>query len=159
MRPNTQQPSGCEDRVSLYEEVTDRIVRELETGTVPWVQPWETSSAALGLPRSASTRRNYSGINILILWDAVIGQGFTSPEWLTFRQALSLGGHVRKGERGTVICYADTFFPKDERERARQEGDDPVTVAFPFGRAQIWPAGRLRTRCAPLRCANACQSS
>lgn len=130
MHPTTQQPSGCESRVSLYEEVTNRIVRELETGTVPWVKPWETSNATLGLPRSATTRRHYSGINILILWDAVIKHGFASQEWLTFRQALSLGGHVRKGERGTVICYADSFIPKDERERAAAEGDDPLAVSF-----------------------------
>jgi len=130
MHPTTQQPADCESRVSLYEEVTNRIVRELETGIVPWVQPWETSNATLGLPRSAATRRHYSGINILILWDAVIKHGFASQEWLTFRQALFLGGYVRKGEHGTVICYADNFIPKDERERARAEGDDPSAVPF-----------------------------
>ena len=97
MHPTTHQPSDREIRTSLYEEVTGRIVRELETGIVPWVQPWETSSADLGLPRSAATGRHYSGINILILWDAVIRQGFASQDWLTFRQALALGGHVRKG--------------------------------------------------------------
>jgi len=129
MRPNTQQSSD-QPRASLYDEVTDRIVTELEQGIVPWAQPWAGSGAALGLPRSATTRRNYSGINILILWNAVIKRGFTSQEWLTFRQALSLGGHVRKGERGTVICYADSFVPRGERERAREQGEDPSTVPF-----------------------------
>jgi len=130
MRPNIEQQTGCEARVSLYEEITDQIVAELESGTVPWVQPWASSDASLGLPHSAATRRNYSGINILILWNAVIKRGFASQEWLTFRQALSLGGHVRKGERGTVICYADSFIPKGERERARESGDDPSAVPF-----------------------------
>ncbi len=94
------------------------------------MQPWETSGVSLGLPRSAAPRRNYSGINILILWNAVIKRGFCSQEWLTFRQALSLGGHIRKGERGTVICYADSFVPKGERERAREQGEDPSAVPF-----------------------------
>lgn len=136
MRPNVEQQSvaaacgRCESRVSLYEEITGRIVHELESGTVPWVQPWESSGVSLGLPRSAATRRNYSGINVLILWNAVIKRGFASQEWLTFRQALSLGGHVRKGEHGTVICYADSFIPKGERERARESGEDPSAVPF-----------------------------
>ena len=126
MRSQTQ----SQDRASLYDDVTGRIVAELEQGTVPWVKPWASAGAALGLPRSAATRRNYSGINILILWDAVIERGFASQDWLTFRQALSLGGHVRKGERGAVICYADRFIPKGERERAREQGEDPNAVPF-----------------------------
>ncbi|MDE2184199.1 MAG: DUF1738 domain-containing protein [Alphaproteobacteria bacterium] len=115
-----QQASGA-SRVSLYDEVTDRIVAELEKGCVPWVQPWQSSGVSLGLPRSAASRKFYSGINVLILWDAVIRRGFASQDWLTFRQALSLGGHVRKGERGTAICYADRYIPKKEQERAREQ--------------------------------------
>jgi antirestriction protein ArdC len=128
MRPNPQTQSS--DRTSLYDDVTARIVAELEQGTVPWVRPWASSGVSLGLPRSAATQRTYSGINILILWNAVIKRGFVSQDWLTFRQALSLGGHVKKGERGTVICYADRFIPRGERERAREQGEDPSAVPF-----------------------------
>ena len=130
MRPDTQQLASGESRVSLYEEVTARIVAEMEQGVVPWVRPWSRSAVHLGMPRSAASRKFYSGINILILWDAVIRRGFANQEWLTFRQALSLGGHVRKGEKGTVICFADNFVPKGERERARESGDDPSRVPF-----------------------------
>jgi len=130
MSQTHQQQSGGASRVSLYDEVTDRIVSELERGCVPWVRPWKSSGVSLGLPRSAASRRFYSGINVLILWDAVIRRGFASQEWLTFRQALSIGGHVRKGERGTAICYADRFIPKKEQERAREAGDAPNAVPF-----------------------------
>ena len=130
MRPATEQPASGTSRVSLYDEVTDRIVRELERGCVPWVQPWKASGVGLGLPRSAATRKSYSGINVLILWDAAIKGGFPSQEWLTFRQALALGGHVRKGEHGTAICYADSFIPKSEQERAREAGEEPSAVPF-----------------------------
>ncbi len=130
MRHTHQQSASGTSRISLYEEVTDRIVAELEKGCVPWVQPWQASGAALGLPRSAVSRKFYSGINVLILWDAVIRRGFAAQEWLTFRQALSLGGHVRKGERGTAICYADRYIPKKEQERAREAGDEPNAVPF-----------------------------
>ena len=130
MSQTHQQPASGASRVSLYDEVTAQIVGQLEQGSVPWVQPWKSSGVALGLPRSAATRKFYSGINVLILWDAVIRHGFASQEWLTFRQALSLGGHVRKGERGTAICYADRFIPKKEQERAREHGDEPNAVPF-----------------------------
>jgi antirestriction protein ArdC len=100
------------DRASLYQEITDKIIAELEQGRLPWVQPWAGVSAPPGLPRNAATGRAYSGINILILWCAVAERGFTGQTWLTLRQALKLGGHVRKGERGATIVYADRFIPE-----------------------------------------------
>ncbi|MFQ0814968.1 hypothetical protein AVM02_01395 [Brucella anthropi] len=83
------------DRENLYDEITNKIIAELEAGRIPWVQPWGTSAAKapLGLPQNASTGRSYSGINVLILWGAVIEHGFPGQGWLTFRQALSLGGN------------------------------------------------------------------
>jgi hypothetical protein len=93
-----------QDRVSLYDEITDKIIAELEAGRVPWVQPWGTAAAKapLALPKNAASSRQYSGIDILILWGSVIEHGFTCQSWLTFRQALTFGGHVRKGERGIL---------------------------------------------------------
>jgi antirestriction protein ArdC len=130
MNQLSQEPSSGTNRVSLYEEVTANIVQELEKGCVPWVQPWAHASAPLGMPRSAASRKFYSGVNVLILWNAVIKRGFAVQEWLTFRQALNLGGHVKKGERGTAICHADTFVPKTERERARDAHEEPSKVPF-----------------------------
>jgi antirestriction protein ArdC len=130
MRQDPKQPAGGEARISIYDEVTTRIVAEMEQGRVPWVKPWEAGGAALGLPRGAATRKSYSGVNILILWDAVMRRGFASQEWLTFRQAANLGGAVRKGEKGTTACYADSFVPRAERERAKEQGDDPGRVPF-----------------------------
>ncbi len=120
------------DRANLYDEITDMIIAELEAGRVPWVQPWGTSvaKAPLGLPRNAATSRSYSGINVLILWGAVIEHGFPGQGWLTFRQALSLGGHVRKGERGTTVVYADRFTPEDEKRRAFEAGEEAQAIPF-----------------------------
>ncbi len=120
------------DRANLYDEITTKIIAELEAGRVPWVQPWGTSAARapLGLPKNDTTSRTYSGINVLILWGAVIEHGFPSQGWLTFRQALSLGGNVRKGERGTTVVYADRFTPEDEKRRARETGDEAHAIPF-----------------------------
>lgn len=121
-----------QDRASLYDEITDKIIAELEAGRVPWVQPWgtEAAKAPLSMPRNAASARPYSGINVLILWGAVIERGFSGQSWLTFRQALALGGHVRKGERGITVVYADRFVPADERRRARETGEEAQAVPF-----------------------------
>jgi antirestriction protein ArdC len=120
------------DRTSLYQEITDKIITELEAGRVPWVQPWGTAAAraSLAMPKNAATHRRYSGINVLILWGAVVERGFAGQSWLTFRQALGLGGNVRKGEHGTTVVYADRFTPDEERRRAEHDGDEPNTIPF-----------------------------
>ncbi len=120
------------DRTSLYDDITNKIIAELEAGRVPWVQPWGTAAAKapLAMPRNATTGRHYSGINVLILWGSVIEHGFPGQSWLTFRQALSQGGNVRKGERGTTVVYADRFIPDDEKKRARDTGEDAHAIPF-----------------------------
>jgi antirestriction protein ArdC len=116
---------------SLHDTVTARIIAELEAGRFPWVQPWASSGGTpLGLPQNASTGRTYSGVNILLLWFAAIEQGRPSQRWLTFKQALALGGCVRKGEKGTMVVYADTFVPKAEQEKASASGEDARRVGF-----------------------------
>ncbi|WP_061929681.1 ArdC family protein [Aureimonas sp. AU22] len=119
-------------RTSLYDDITDKIIAELEAGRAPWVQPWGSAAAKapLAMPRNAATGRHYSGINVLILWGAVIQHGFPGQSWLTFRQALSLGGNVRKGEHGTTVVYADRFTPEDEKRRARETGEDAAAIPF-----------------------------
>src|ERR1700729_3309162 len=107
---------------SLYDEITTKIIGELEAGRVPWVQPWGTAAAKapLAMPKNAATDRFYSGINVLILWGSVIEHAFQTQGWLTFRQALALGGNVRKGEPGTAVVYPDRFIPEGEKKRARE---------------------------------------
>ena len=125
----TRKPSDT--RANLYDEVTRRIVTELEAGRIPWVQPWGRSGGTgPGLPRNALTSRNYSGVNVLILWGAVIEQGWPSQSWLTFKQAIEAGGAVRKGEHGTTVVYADRFVPEGEKARVEREGGDAKAIPF-----------------------------
>lgn len=133
-------PQGADaaqpERITLYDEVTARIIAQLEAGCIPWVQPWASSAdpslggLAPGLPRNALTARNYSGVNVLILWNVVMEKGFPSQSWLTFKQVRDAGGCVRKGEQGTTVVYADRFTPDAEKERARATGEDAKSVAF-----------------------------
>ena len=119
-------------RSNLYDDITSKIMAELEQGRLPWVQPWGTAAAkaSLAMPKNAATSRQYSGINILILWGAVVQHGYPSQHWLTYRQAAALGGNVMKGERGTTVVYADRFTPEDEKRRARETGDERGRIPF-----------------------------
>ena len=117
-------------RGSLYDEVTARIIAELEAGRFPWIQPWSNAAASPGLPRNATTGRAYSGVNVLILWGAVIAGAYPNQGWLTFRQALAAGGCVRKGEQGVTVCYADRFTPEAEKQRSAEQGDDARSIPF-----------------------------
>jgi len=119
-------------RDNLYRDITEKIIAELERGIVPWVQPWTSSNqlCPLGLPVNGLTRRNYSGINILLLWSALEERGFGSPFWVTFKQCIAMGGTVRKGEKGTHVYFADKFVPQKEKTRAEETGDEPNAIAF-----------------------------
>lgn len=119
-----------QERQSLYAEVTSRIIVELEEGRLPWVQPWDSAACGCTMPQNAGTARRYSGINILLLWAEGIAKGYASQRWLTYRQAEAADGNVRRGEKGTVICYADRFTPKAEAEAARGEDREARQVAF-----------------------------
>ena len=121
---------GDGPRVSLYEEVTAKIIAQFEAGCFPWAQPWSAAAALPGLPRNAVSARAYSGVNVLILWGAVIDGCYPSQDWLTFRQALAAGGCVRKGERGHTIFYADRFTPEDGRESGLVQEGEPRSIPF-----------------------------
>ena len=119
-------------RDNIYREITDKIIAELERGIVPWVQPWSSNKqlCPLGLPVNGLTRRSYFGINILLLWSALEEKGFVLPYWLTFKQAVAMGGSVSKGEHGTHVYFADKFVPQKEQQRANDEGTDPSAIHF-----------------------------
>ncbi|GAA5665623.1 MULTISPECIES: ArdC family protein [Brucella] len=132
MSRHDRSPRPAKDRTNLYDDITGKIIADLEAGRFPWVQPWGTPAAGapLAMPQNAATGRRYSGINVLILWGAVIERGFPGQSWLTFRQALSLGGNVMKGERGITVVYADRFTPEDEKRRARETGEEAHAIPF-----------------------------
>lgn len=119
----------AEGRTSLYQDITDRIIVELEAGRLPWVQPWTSSAAGLGMPFNAATGRRYSGVNILTLWAAVCGRGFAGHGFLTFRQAIGLGGAVRRGERGVTVVFAHVV---EGRPAKRTDPDDDGKRPIPF---------------------------
>jgi antirestriction protein ArdC len=87
----------------IYRAVTDQIVAELKAGVRPWIQPW-SQTPGLNIPANAVSGRPYSGVNTLLLWTAR-HHGWPQPRFLTFKQALEAGGHVRRGEHGHHIVF------------------------------------------------------
>ena len=109
------------ERQDVYTRITGRIIESLEQGVRPWVKPWNAENAAGRIIRPL--RHNgqaYSGINVLMLWSAAVEQGFTCPMWMTFKQATEFDAHVRKGEKGSLVVYANTV-TKTEDDGAGNE--------------------------------------
>lgn len=105
----------------VYERVTAKIVADLEQGVRPWLKPWNAEHAAGRITRPL--RANgipYRGINIVMLWMEALEKGFSAPVWMTFKQALELGAHVRKGEKGSLVVYADTITRTETDESGKE---------------------------------------
>src|ERR1700704_5591261 len=103
------------ERKDIYTRITGQIVASLEQGVRPWMKPWSGENAAARITRPL--RHNgtpYSGINILMLWASSVEQGFGSASWMTFKQAVDMNAHVRKGEKGSLVVYANTFKRTEE---------------------------------------------
>jgi antirestriction protein ArdC len=99
----------------IYARITGKIIADLENGNLTWRKPWNSDQLTGQVTRPL--RWNdipYSGINTLMLWGTAAEQGFTSPYWMTFKQAQDLKANVRKGEKGTQVVYADKITREEE---------------------------------------------
>jgi antirestriction protein ArdC len=109
----------------LYEKITNKIVTALENGVKPWSQPWNAEHAAGRITRPLrSNGIPYNGINVLLLWAESTERGYENPYWCTYKQATDLGGQVRKGEKGSIVVYADKIVKKEEGS------DDEKVIPF-----------------------------
>ncbi len=111
----------------VYSRVTEKIITDLEQGVRPWMKPWSAEHAAGKITRPL--RHNgqpYSGINILTLWMDAMEKGFAAPIWMTFRQAKELGGHVKKGEHGSLVVYANTVHKTEIDENTGEETERDI---------------------------------
>jgi antirestriction protein ArdC len=113
------------EKQDVYTRITNKIIADLEQGVRTWMKPWNAGNTAGRIVRPL--RFNgvpYSGINILMLWAESVAQGFGSPTWMTFRQASELNAHVRKGEKGSLVVYANSITrtePADDGEESERE--------------------------------------
>lgn len=113
----------------LITTIATNIAEAFERGTLPWVREFDKDGSAVlsDIPTNFSTKKAYRGCNIIALWMSAIANGYTSSEWMTFKQAKALGGHVRKGEKSSTIVR---WVVKDTDEEGNLLPDDQVTM-FP----------------------------
>jgi antirestriction protein ArdC len=83
----------------VYGIITDKIIKSLEAGVIPWRKPWAGSSYE---PKNLISQKTYTGINFFLLSMA----SYSSPFFITYKQAKDLGGNVKKGEKGWQIIFA-----------------------------------------------------
>jgi len=100
---------------TVYQEVTDSIIKQLEQGAMPWIKPWKTDSTA---DKNVLSQKPYQGVNRLILGLSSMVQGFDIPVWASFKQWQSLGATVRKGEKGTKIVF---YSPVKKENKATRD--------------------------------------
>jgi antirestriction protein ArdC len=99
----TRDPDNTPRGAGTSQRVTAQIIEMLRHGVRPWVAPWDAATA-LGLPLRANGMA-YRGVNVVALWAAAQARGYRARHWLSFKQALALGGAVRRGERGQHVIF------------------------------------------------------
>lgn len=103
---------------SVYEIVTEKIIKQLESGVAPWRKPWTSQT-----PANLVTQKEYRGLNVFTL----ASQGFSSRFWLTFNQASKLGGTIRKGEKSSPVIFWNV---SDANETASEDGERHTSRSF-----------------------------
>ncbi len=120
-----------QDKADVYTRVTDRIAASLEAGTRPWMRPWEAGADdRLPMLPLRGNGQPYRGVNVLLLWAEAVERGYSANTWMTYKQAMEQGAHVRKGEKGAMVVYADTI----QRTETNDKGEE-VERAFGFMKA------------------------
>lgn len=120
-------------RLDIHQHVTDTIIAQIEAGTPPWRKPWTGGAGGASLP----VRHNgdaYRGINVLMLWAAAHQRGYHSAHWMTFKQAVELGGMVKKGEKCARSVFYGTFERDAEPSESQKTGEGDGKTRIPYAK-------------------------
>ena len=93
-------------KFDIYQTITDKFIASLEKGHIPW----KKSHTGNGGLHNFKTKREYSGINVMLL-----GMNpYTFSGYATYKQISDMGGQVKKGEKGSMVVYWNMFEKKDK---------------------------------------------
>jgi len=115
------------ERQDIYIPITNQIVSHLEQGVRPWVRPVERRTCR-GTNHAPTPPQPEAlpWINVLSPWASAMAQNFAAPIWMTFKQASELDAHIRKGEKGSLVVYADSITRKETDEKTGDEIDREI---------------------------------
>src|SRR5712671_1579904 len=122
------------EKQDIYTRITNQIISHLEKGVRPWVRPWNAEHAGGRITRPLRHNgKPYTGINVLSLWASALAQNFAAPIWMTFKQAKELDAHILKGEKGSLVVFADGIMRKETDEKT----GDEIEREIPFLKGYI----------------------
>ncbi len=113
VQPATARVGATKD---VYAIINNKLIEQLEKGTVPWRQPWKD----VGLPQNLISKRYYHGINLMLL----SFYGYEHNLYLTFDQLQKIGGKVKKGEHGNMVVYWNTVENKEKETEQTEKSQD-----------------------------------
>lgn len=128
-----------EAKRDIYQAITDKVIADLERGVRPWHRPWTGEKVANSRPLR-SNGVPYQGINVVLLWIEASLKGYASPVWMTFKQAQAAGASVRKGEKGSMVVYANAITKTETDDKTGEDTERriPFLKAYTvFNLAQI----------------------
>ena len=118
---------------TVYQEVTDSIIKQLENGATPWIKPWHADSTA---DKNFLSQAPYKGINRLMLGLSSMVNGFDCPVWASFKQWQTVGATVRKGEKGTKIVFYSPV-TKENKDTGDVEAYNLLKTYYVFNASQV----------------------
>ena len=104
----------------IYQTITERFIEQMKRGTVPWQKPWLSV-------QNLVSQKPYRGINSLLLGS----MDYQPPYWVTLKQTVDHGGHVKKGEKSTPIIYYKFLEKRDDTGNVMMREDGrPSRIPF-----------------------------
>jgi antirestriction protein ArdC len=118
---------------TIYSEITQSIIEQLEQGAAPWIKPWKADSSA---DKNLVSQKPYQGINRLLLGMSSMVKGYSVPVWASYKQWESIGANVKKGEKGTKIVFYSPV-TKQDKQTGDIEKYAVLKTYFVFNAAQV----------------------
>jgi len=118
---------------TIYSEITQSIIEQLETGAAPWIKPWKADSSA---DKNLVSQKPYQGINRLLLGMSSMVKGYSVPVWASYKQWEAIGANVKKGEKGTKIVFYSPV-SKENKQTGDLEKYAVLKTYFVFNAAQV----------------------
>ncbi len=119
-------------RADLHERITQQIIEAIEAGAGDYRMPWNAKGSSPSLPQNPVGKYEYHGINVLSLWASQQLRAFTTGRWATYRQWLSIGAQVRKGETGSLTVFYQPIMGDDDRENSGNSASGQSRSGRPF---------------------------
>lgn len=109
---------------NIYDQITNEIIKQMESGIIPWQKPWHDGGTFMGCI-SHTSGKPYSLLNQWLL-------GGKAGEWLTFKQIQAEGGRVKKGEKASTVVFYKYLDKVEELEDGNGNLVEVVTGRFPI---------------------------